>query len=82
MNEWFWVWVGLAVIFTVAEIIEGGGFIGPWALGAAVAAVLELLASPVNWQWAAFIGISSIVFIAWRRVFYPPTADPDSPSEG
>ena len=74
MNEWFWVWVGLAVIFTVAEIIEGGGFVGPWALGATVAAVLELTSAPIDWQWAAFIGLSGTVFVLWQRLFHPASA--------
>lgn len=71
MNEWFWVWLALVVIFTVAEIIEGGGFVGPWAVGAAVAALFELLSLPIEAQWIAFIGVSSVLVVAWRRTFHP-----------
>lgn len=71
MNLWFWVWVALAGIFAVAELIEEGWFIGPWALGSASAALLEYLSAPINWQWAAFLGISATTFVAIRRIFYP-----------
>lgn len=71
MNEWVWVWLGLAVIFTVAEVIEGGGFTGPWALGAGAAACLEWFSAPISWQWTAFVGLSSVVFVVWRRAAHP-----------
>lgn len=81
MNDWFWVWLGLVAVFTVAEIIEGGGFVGPWALGAAAAAVLEALSASITLQWLAFIGLSGLVFVIWRRTFYPVTR-PQTSSAG
>ena len=71
MNLWFWAWVALAVIFAVAELIEEGWFIGPWAVGAVSAALLEYLSQPINWQWVAFLGVSVVTFVAIRRIFYP-----------
>lgn len=77
VNPWFWVWVALVIVFTVAEIIEGGGFIGPWAVGALAAAVLEAAGSSIDLQWVAFIGLSSIGVIGWRRLMHPVARDVD-----
>ena len=40
-NIWFWVWLGLAIILSVAEIFTAGFFMLPFGIGAAVAAMLE-----------------------------------------
>lgn len=69
VNTWFWVWLGLAIILSVAEIFTSGFFLLPFGIGAAVAAALEFFfPGSLAWQWAAFIGISSALLVVLRRV--------------
>ncbi|MBE0477041.1 MAG: NfeD family protein [Coriobacteriia bacterium] len=67
VQPWFWVWVALSAILFVAEIFTAGFFMLPFAVGAAVAALLEFLGVSVGWQWVAFIGVSSVLLISLRR---------------
>lgn len=67
--DWIWVWVALAIIMTVAEILSGGFFALPFAVGASAAALLQwLYPGSVEWQWAAFIGLSVVLLVALRRL--------------
>jgi len=66
---WVWVWVLLAVILLIAEILTTGLYVLPFAVGAAAAATLEFVRpGSVSSQWIAFIGISSLLFIAIHRI--------------
>jgi membrane protein implicated in regulation of membrane protease activity len=63
-----WVWVALAVVLGIAEVFTGGLYVLPFGIGAACAAVLELLApGSITAQWVAFIGISSVIEVVVRR---------------
>lgn len=76
-NIWFWVWLALAVILSIAEIFTSGFFLLPFGIGAAVAAALEWFwPGSINWQWAAFIGVSSLVLVALRRYANMLTHEP------
>jgi len=77
MNEWFWVWVTLAVVLSVAEIFTGGFFLLPFGIGAAVAAAIEFFwPGSIGWQWVAFLGVSSVMLIALRRIVDHTTHEP------
>jgi membrane protein implicated in regulation of membrane protease activity len=68
-NSWFWVWLGLAVVLSVAEIFTSGFFLLPFGIGAAVAALIEFFfPGSIGWQWTAFIGISSLLLVVLRRI--------------
>ena len=59
----------LAVILAVAEMIAGGGLLLPFGIGAALAALLEYIApGSITWQWAAFLGLSSVLLVVWARL--------------
>jgi membrane protein implicated in regulation of membrane protease activity len=76
-NVWLWVWVALAVILSVAEIFTAGFFLLPFGIGAAVAAVLELVwPGSIAWQWVAFIGVSSLLLVGLRRFASHVTHEP------
>lgn len=76
-NIWFWVWLALAVILSIAEIFTSGFFLLPFGIGAAVAAALEwFFPGSINWQWAAFIGVSSLVLVLLRRTVGLLTHEP------
>ncbi len=77
MHIWFWVWLATAVILAVAEIFTTGFFLLPFGIGAAVAAVLEWLApGSIGWQWASFVGLSSLLLVVLRRFADRVTHEP------
>lgn len=68
-TPWLWVWVSLAVILSVAEIFTAGFFLLPFGIGAAVAALIELVwPGSLVWEWVAFIGVSLILLPTLRRL--------------
>jgi membrane protein implicated in regulation of membrane protease activity len=58
-EAWRWIWLGMAVLFTVGEItVAGSLFFLPFAIGAAVAAVLSFAGAGVPVGWLAFVAVS------------------------
>lgn len=68
MNLWFWAWVALAVIFALAESVNGGLLVLPWSFGAAAAAILDALGAPMSWQWITFVVLSSVLLVLGQRL--------------
>jgi membrane protein implicated in regulation of membrane protease activity len=64
----FWIWVGIAAVFTVAEIFTAGFFLFPFAVGAGVAALINFLGLPMWLQWVCFLGISGALVAFSRRL--------------
>ena len=76
-NIRFWVWVVLAVVFSVAEIFTAGFFMLPFGIGAACAAALEFFwPGTIALQWIAFVGISSLLLVGLRRFANQVTHEP------
>ncbi len=71
IENWRWIWTGLAVVFGIGEMLTAGFFLLPFAVGAAVSAVLAWVGVGVAWQWAAFL-VTSVVGLVFMRRF---TAD-------
>ena len=67
MDAVFWAWTTVAVVLVVGEIVGGGLFVLPFALGAAAAAALSAAGVSAGWQWIALLTISSVLTIAIRR---------------
>lgn len=67
MSVAFWSWVCVTVLLLLGEALTGGLLILPWAIGAAVATVLEALHAPSGWQWSAFAVVSVIAFAVIQR---------------
>jgi len=66
---WVWVWVMLAVIMTVSEIIAGGMYSLPFAIGAACAALAEWVRpGSITLQWLLFLGVSVVLFGILQRL--------------
>ncbi|MCB0970157.1 MAG: NfeD family protein [Acidimicrobiales bacterium] len=64
---WRWIWLVTAVLFGAGEIVIAGSFfLAPFAIGAAVAAILGFLGVSVVIQWVAFVGVSIASFAALR----------------
>lgn len=66
-ETWRWIWMVAAVVFAAGEIaIAGTFFLAPFAVGAAVAAVLAFLDVGLGGQWLAFVVISGGSLAAMR----------------
>lgn len=63
---WFWFWVILAAVLSVGEMLTTSFFLLPFAIGAAVAAVIQALGGDLLWQWLAFTILSVIALILFR----------------
>jgi len=68
MSLVFWAWVSLAVVFALAESVNGGLLVLPWAFGSATAAALEAFDAPMSWQWLTFLVLSSALLVAGQRL--------------
>ena len=73
-EAWRWIWVGLAGVMGFAEILTAGFFLLPFAVGAAVAAVLAWLGVGVAIQWAVFL-VVSVASLFYLRRFVPTAED-------
>jgi membrane protein implicated in regulation of membrane protease activity len=66
-ETWRWIWLAAAVIFAGGELaIAGSFFLAPFAIGAAVAAILAFLDVGLLGEWLAFVGISFGAFAGLR----------------
>jgi membrane protein implicated in regulation of membrane protease activity len=66
-EQWRWIWLGVAVVFGIGEMASPGSFfLAPFAIGAAVAAILAFADVPILGEWVAFLAISVGSFVALR----------------
>lgn len=74
LDVWPWVWLTLAIVFALIELIfVGGSFVLlPFAASAFVAAVLGFYDVPIEVQWVVFVAGGGLLFVAlyrWARRF-------------
>ena len=67
MDEWV-AWVIVAVVFAVGEILTLGFFLGPFAIAAAVAAIVSAAGAPLLVSGLVFLAASSATFLGLRPV--------------
>jgi membrane protein implicated in regulation of membrane protease activity len=67
MDEWV-IWLIVAVVFGVGEIATLGFFLGPFAGGALVAAVVSGAGGPTALSWIAFLVVSIALLAALRPI--------------
>ncbi len=82
MDVWFWVWLVLAAVFSIAELFTAGFFLLPFGIGSAVAAVLTLFDVGLEWQWVAFLGTSAVSLLLLRRFAERITHESPEPTGG
>ena len=68
MSVAFWAWTATAVLLALGEAVTGGLLVLPWAIGAAVAALLEGLHASPTWQWIGFLLVSMVLFVLAQRL--------------
>ena len=80
-ETWRWIWLVAAVVFAIGEMAQAGTFfLAPFAVGAAVAAVLAFADIGVTIEWAAFVGVSVATFASLRPL--ARKLDQGQPTEG
>ena len=67
MDEWV-VWLVAAVIFGVGEVLTLGFFLAPFAIGAAVAALVSAVGGGLVVSGLAFLAVSTVALLALRPV--------------
>ncbi|MEZ5263408.1 MAG: NfeD family protein [Acidimicrobiales bacterium] len=84
LNLWPWVWLGVAVVFTIVELtVLGGNFILlPWAISAFVASLLGFAEAPVVAQWLVFAIGGAMLFGLFYRLARRFTTDHALPVGG
>jgi len=66
-ESWRWLWLLLAFVFAVGEILTPGSFILlPFAIGAALATLGAFLGLPVVWECLLFVVVSVAGLFAFR----------------
>lgn len=81
-NEvWRWVWTIFAIVMGIGEIFTAGFFLLPFAIGAAVAAVLAWLNVVLLAQWLVFFGVSMFA-LAFLQRFISRQDEGDQPRVG
>lgn len=66
-ETWRWIWLAATLVFAVGEMASAGTFfLAPFAVGAAVAAVLAFAGVDLAVEWLAFLVVSVAVFAALR----------------
>ena len=63
---WFWIWIVLAALLFIGEMLSLSFFLLPFAIGAVFAAILNAVGLSLSWQLTAFIVISAISLAALR----------------
>ena len=77
-NEiWRWVWVGLALFMSMAEIVTAGFFMLPFAVGAGLAAIAAWLDLSGAVQWVLFFGGTGASMLYVRRFMKLQDTDDD-----
>jgi membrane protein implicated in regulation of membrane protease activity len=66
-ENWPWIWLIVAVSCGAGEIaIAGSFFLAPFALAAAVTAILAFVGVGVGLQWVVFVVLSGALLLALR----------------
>ena len=64
---WRWVWTIGAVVLSLTEIVTAGFFLLPFGMGAAAAAVLAWIGSPLVIQWGVMLVVSIASLVYFQR---------------
>lgn len=80
-ESWRWIWLAVAAVFAIGELSAAGTFfLLPFAIGAAVAAVLAFAGVSVAIELVVFIIVSLISLAGFRKLAH--RLDRNEPTEG
>jgi membrane protein implicated in regulation of membrane protease activity len=63
---WFWIWLVLAAVLYVGEMLTTTFFLLPFGIGATLAFVANLLGLELWLQWVVFVVVSIIALVLLR----------------
>ena len=63
---WFWIWLILAALLYVGEMLTTTLFLLPFAIGASIALFANLLGAELWLQWLLFVAVSVVALVALR----------------
>jgi len=66
---WFWIWLIAAAMLYVGEMLTTTFFILPFAFGATIALLAQLLGADPWIQWALFVIVSVLCLVFIRPLF-------------
>jgi membrane protein implicated in regulation of membrane protease activity len=66
MSNSFWAWMIVTVAIAAVSALTRDRYAAPWAAGAACATLLEGLRVDPRWGWAAFLVVSSVLFVVFN----------------
>ena len=72
---WRWLWLGLAVVMGIGEVLTAGFFLLPFVIGAGVSAIMSWIGLSVLAQWLVFFGISLLSWAILHRYIRRQDAD-------
>ena len=76
---WRWVWTVGALVLGLSEIFTAGFFLLPFGIGAAAAAALAWIGSPLIVQWFAMLGVSAATLVYFQRFARRRSEGPHEP---
>jgi membrane protein implicated in regulation of membrane protease activity len=71
---WSWIWLGLAALLYVGEMLTVTFFLLPFAIGATVAAIAAFLGAELWLQWVLMVAVSVVALLVVRPVAKKLTA--------
>lgn len=72
MQLWFWGWLVVAAAAGALAAVTRDKTAAPFAFGALGAAIVEAAFGQPAWEWSAFVGLSSVLFVMLNRRRYRP----------
>jgi hypothetical protein len=81
VRPWFWGWLVAFVALAVTSALARDRASAPFAAGAAAATALEAFRASPGLEWAAFLVVSVVVFLAVNRRRYRGRHAPGAPAE-
>lgn len=66
MPNSFWAWTIVTIAIAAIAALTRDRYAAPWAAGAACATLLEALRIDPRWGWAAFLLVSSGLFVIFN----------------
>lgn len=72
MRIWFWGWLVAAAAIAAVNALLRDRASFPFAVGAALAAVLEAAGADPGAEWLAFAGVSFVVFAVFNQRRHRP----------
>jgi len=79
---WFWIWIVVAAVLYIGEMLTTSFFLLPFGLGATIALVANIFGAEIWLQWVLFIIVSVLALAFLRPIFKRLTSKADKVKAG